>query len=257
MANEATQGEAAIPALALMRQNNDATLSALILDQEQPLTDSSPLTRNEEQMLQNCETIIKQTANSFFQLGEALAVIRRMRLYRTQYSSFEEYCRKKWNFGRQRATQLIQSHKAAAELSTGGYHIADLTERQLRPLVGLTPEVRAEVLEKATELAGGKARKTRHITEALDAVTNPNAETADEDIQAVIVTAQPIDPVVLMPAVTEDMLTSCFDEIQELLERVEYSEHFQTSLAKLRSMVFALLKQKNSSAEPTAFLEAP
>ena len=173
MANEATQGEAAIPALALMHQNNDATLSALILDQEQPLTDRSPLTRNEEHMLQNCESIIKQTANSFFQLGEALAVIRRMRLYRAEYSSFEEYCREKWNFGRQRATQLIQAHDAVAGLSTSGYHLADLTERQMRPLVGLTPEVRAEVLEKATELAGGKARRTKHIMDALEVVTNP------------------------------------------------------------------------------------
>jgi hypothetical protein len=247
MAQEATQGEVVTTTFALRHQNNDATLSALILDQEQALADTSPLTRNEEQMLQNCETIIKQTVNSFFQLGEALAVIRRMRLYRAQYSSFEEYCRKKWNFGRQRATQLIQAHNAAAEVVTSGYQVFDLTERQMRPLTGLEPNVRAEVLDKATELAAGKRRTTRHIQDALKAIQSKDQPAEEEMVELEILQPKTnsISTAVEMPTVTEDMLTGCFDEIDELLERIEYSEHLHSAFAKLRSMVKVLLNQAN------------
>jgi hypothetical protein len=251
MATESIEGEDTIMSFALTHQNNDASLSALILDQEQPLTDKSPLSSNEKRMLENCETILKQNLNAFFQLGEVLATIKRMRLYRDQYSTFEEYCRKKWNFGRHRAVQLIQAHATASEMLTAGQQISGLVERQLRPLVPLDANRRAEVVEKARTLAGDKKLSTRHIKQAIEIVINGDSESgagdgADEEIEP---PAKRITTAVEMPIVTIDMLTDCFDQIFELLERVEFPDTLRNSFATLRSMIFAFAAQSDHTTE--------
>ena len=51
-------------------------------------------------------------------------------------SSFEHYCRERWQFSRPRAYQLIDSAKVIENLST----TVDISERHIRPLTKLEPE---------------------------------------------------------------------------------------------------------------------
>jgi hypothetical protein len=65
------------------------------------------------------------------EVGTALANIREGRLYRESFDNFDDYCRERWGFSRQRAHQLVH----ACQLST----VVD-NERQARELLGLTQE---------------------------------------------------------------------------------------------------------------------
>ena len=47
------------------------------------------------------------------EVGLALAEIRDLRLYRREYSGFEEYCRKKWGWSKQHAYRLIEAAPVA------------------------------------------------------------------------------------------------------------------------------------------------
>ena len=83
--------------------------------------------------LAECEQVIERGLGTFLEVGGALLSIRDQRLYKEQHATFEDYCRTRWGFSRQRAHQLI----AAAEVST----IVDVqNEGQARELAGLDAE---------------------------------------------------------------------------------------------------------------------
>ena len=50
----------------------------------------------ESQRLKELEKVIAKGQKTFVDVGLALAEIRASRLYRREYSGFEEYCQKKW-----------------------------------------------------------------------------------------------------------------------------------------------------------------
>jgi hypothetical protein len=87
--------------------------------------------------LAELETVIQRGFDSFVEVGRALMEIRDRRLYREQgFSTFEVYCRKRWNFSRQRGHQLITAVAVADNVST----VVDSrpTERQARELARLS-----------------------------------------------------------------------------------------------------------------------
>jgi len=98
---------------------------------------------------------------SFIDIGEALYEIRESRLYREGFDTFEDYCRNRWNFSRQRAYQLIEGAKIAELLSTD-VTICPTSEAQVRPLTRLSMnDARA-----AWKLAEKKAKR-KDVTVAL------------------------------------------------------------------------------------------
>jgi hypothetical protein len=84
------------------------------------------------------------------EVGTALANIREGRLYRESFDSFDDYCRTRWGFSRQRAHQLVQ----ACQLST----VVD-NERQARELLGLTQED-AQAVVAVAEVQGPLTAET-------------------------------------------------------------------------------------------------
>ena len=66
--------------------------------------------------LDELEAIIDRGRNSFYEVGLALLRIRDDRLYKEEYTTFEEYCLKKWNFTPQRGYSLMQAASVASLL---------------------------------------------------------------------------------------------------------------------------------------------
>lgn len=68
--------------------------------------------------LEENEAIIERGLTTFVEVGMALAEIRDNRLYKGTHSSFEDYCRDRWGFNRQRASQIITASEVSRILDT-------------------------------------------------------------------------------------------------------------------------------------------
>jgi len=123
------------------------------------------LSQDEKTELEQYETIIEMGLNTFFKVGEALNLIKSKRLYRQDYSSFEEYCQRRWDFGRHRANQLIDASQVYNNLLTNGIQILPTNERQTRPAAGLTATQQVKVWQQATEQADGREPTAKEVEE--------------------------------------------------------------------------------------------
>ena len=99
------------------------------------------ITLDERSRLYQLEETIRQGLNTFVDVGNALLEIRDKRLYRQEYSTFEEYCREQWSFTKQRAYQLMDAATVVDTIQKST--IVDFfpkTESQARPLASLEPK---------------------------------------------------------------------------------------------------------------------
>lgn len=103
----------------------------------------------DDERLAELEKVIAKGRKTFVEVGRALAEIRDTRLYRREYSGFEEYCQKKWGWTRQRAYQLMDA--AEVQMSTA---VDISSERAARELGKAAPEQRAGVVQAI--VASGK-----------------------------------------------------------------------------------------------------
>lgn len=117
-----------------------------------------PITLVESRRLIELERIIEQGKLTFIEVGNALAEIKESRLYRCDYSTFEDYCKSRWNFTRQHAYRLIE----CAPIAECNPQVTSIN--QARALALVPKERRAEVITKAT--ATGQPLTARTITEA-------------------------------------------------------------------------------------------
>jgi hypothetical protein len=62
----------------------------------------------DDQRLTELEKMIARGKKTFVEVGLALAEIRDLRLYRREYSGFQEYCQKKWGWEK-RYTNYVQT----------------------------------------------------------------------------------------------------------------------------------------------------
>lgn len=138
--------------------------------------------------LTQCEAVIERGLKTFVDVGTALLEIRDSRLYRSEYDTFEDYCRERWGMSRPRAYQLID----AAEVSTNLSTIVDklpATESQARPLTSLTPEMQVQAWQQAVDTAPDGKITAAHVQavvsqmqerEILDAAKRIQAEKRDQ-----------------------------------------------------------------------------
>jgi hypothetical protein len=138
-------------------------------------TETDALSDYERNRLERNEQKIQDALLTFVEMGEALEDIRKNRLYREGFESFEDYCRKRWNFSRQRAYQLIEGAKIAELLSTE-VTIWPTNEAQVRPLAGLSNEEATEAWKMAKTLAGKKEISGRIVKEAVSTLRKVNSE---------------------------------------------------------------------------------
>lgn len=115
---------------------------------------SEPLSKKEKADLLNAEKTIKKGWNTFVEVGKALATIRDGRLYRENFTTFQEYTRDTWQYGRAYVDRLIGAAETIEILTPIGVKILPSNEAQVRPLLALPPEKRSEAWEKVLEEAG-------------------------------------------------------------------------------------------------------
>jgi hypothetical protein len=141
----------------------------------------SKLTRSETELLISCEDRIALGEKTFVDVGLALSEIREKRLYRETHNTFEDYCRQRWGWARQRANQLISAASVVENLTT--VVVKPDSERQARPLAALPPEKQSAVWEKATAKAKEEGRQVvaRDVQEAADE-ERPRVRTLDEEM---------------------------------------------------------------------------
>ena len=97
------------------------------------------------------ESVIESGLKAFIEVGNALLEIRDSKLYRQDYKTFEDYCRKRWSMSYRRAAQLMDA--AEVVLNLNNCSESPTHESQLRPLAGLEPEEQREAWKKAVETA--------------------------------------------------------------------------------------------------------
>lgn len=119
--------------------------------------DDTALTTTEVEKLKICESRIRTNIKGFVEVGTALAEIKEGRLFRVDHSTFEEYVKDRWQFGRAHAYRLIDAAETARALSPRGdiQNIpATIGEKHLRPLLQFPVESRAAVWERITKCCG-------------------------------------------------------------------------------------------------------
>lgn len=145
--------------------------------------------KKEPDTLQELEA---KVARSFVDGAAALRQIRDEARYRTEagYDTFEEYCRERWGFSRQRAHQLLAGAELAQRVST----IVYLNEAQARELLRIKdPEEQATALREAVDSAPAGRVTARHISEVVakrlpsskrtKSKPKPSHEVTAEDVQ--------------------------------------------------------------------------
>jgi len=124
----------------------------------------SDLTDTEQKRLEASEKIISNGCKSMFSMGTALQIIRDHKLYRNLYSSFEDYCRIRWGFGRSHINRHIGAAHVVQVLAPIGSKIE--SESVARPLVGLTDDQIVNSYQAAQRLAGGKPITAKIVRQA-------------------------------------------------------------------------------------------
>jgi hypothetical protein len=128
------------------------------------------ITLPESKRLIDLEKTIAAGQKTFVEVGTALAEIRDAKLYRSDYGTFEDYCREKWGWKKSYSYMLIEASSIVKSLPQKVSTIVD-TESQARELAKVEPEKREEVLTKASE--SGKVT-AQSIKEAAQEMSVPN-----------------------------------------------------------------------------------
>ena len=114
------------------------------------------------------EAIIAKGIVTFREVGEALQRIRDCRTYLQTHSTFEDYCRERWELSRIHAHRLIDAAETVKTLPMGN---SIPNERVARAVAKIEPSVRVEVVEKAVAHAKAEGR---------DRITARDVETASK-----------------------------------------------------------------------------
>ena len=81
-----------------------------------PSNTSTQLSKAEAQQLSKLESVVDKGVKTFMQVGFALKEIRADRLYRQEYSTFENYCQIRWGWSRRHADRMIEAGHIANSL---------------------------------------------------------------------------------------------------------------------------------------------
>jgi hypothetical protein len=122
------------------------------------------------------EEIIRRGAKAFVEMGNALARIRDRKLYLPEFASFEAYVEAKFDFTKQRASQLIiasDRHRILADRVDP--EKLPSTERGMRALMQVPEDQMVAVLEEAGKDGDPSAEK---ISKAREKIVPPKSSKA-------------------------------------------------------------------------------
>jgi hypothetical protein len=130
--------------------------------------------------LLTCEEIVAMANHSWLEAGRALTQIRDRELWRGIYLSFEDYCAKRWGFGRSKVYYLIGAASVCDTLRGVPDLLQPEVESQLRALVCLDPPKRIEAWQRAAGRAGSRRITSGMVRAAAKAVQAPAAQVNSE-----------------------------------------------------------------------------
>lgn len=128
--------------------------------------------------LSACEEVIERAFTAYASAGLALKTIRENRLYRSEFSRFDDYCRSRWGWSRVHAHRLIEAaeihellYQSLLPIGNKGTPLprAESIARALKP-VAESPEVLADTWVQVVNTAGEEptaAQVTRVVAEVL------------------------------------------------------------------------------------------
>lgn len=115
------------------------------------------LTADEQRQLARLEAQVEAGVSSIMQMieaGKALGTIRDRQLFRLS-GSWEDYVSSRWKITKRRADQLIGFAGVNETLHKMGTVVPKMSERAVRPLVGMDAETVEEVISEASEDPAG------------------------------------------------------------------------------------------------------
>jgi hypothetical protein len=209
--------------------------AALIL---QPQTVGSPLDAGEQLHREKCEHVIRNGLATFLEVGQALATIRNKRLYRDFFTTFEDYCRQKWEISKSHANRMIEAAVVVSILTPIGAKPS--SESQIRPLVGLAPQKIPDAWNRAKELAGSGEITAKVVRQAAEEFKPASTH----DSEAVTGKSSPKK---------RTPLASALDLIDQIEKKVKKSgsKAVLKDLAKLREHLCVIQDEWTSGDFPT------
>jgi hypothetical protein len=171
----------------------------------------SEMDRAQLEMLEGRVDAGIEAIDRMIEAGKALAVIRQRQLYRAASATWEGYVSTRFNLTKRRADQLIGFAEVQGVLDEMGTAVPKMSERSIRPLVGLDPDAVREVVSEASEDPAGvtpssirkaaakrkpkaKAKAPRPWRQkvpcaVVSVVFNAKAQAAGVDVEAALVAA--------------------------------------------------------------------
>lgn len=182
--------------------------------------------------LAELKAVVTDGLQTFVTVGQALAEIRDIRLYRQTHDTFEAFCADEWGLSRPRAYELINAASVTAAVSAMADTPAPTNERQARELTGLPADTAAEVMRKAHETTAGRvtAAAIRQVREDVAPKADPWAAriaselaASDESYAEQAAAPEPVEP---SPAVTD------WVESSQAVKDSGYVREFTRTLAR-------------------------
>lgn len=118
--------------------------------------ESTSRPNQEQAQLEELEKIIHDNLESSFKLADALREIRDSKLYRLEYKTFDEYCKKRWEYGRSYCSRLCDVSEVLDDLGESQAVVVPKNEAQARLYVNLEKDERIQLAEKVAEEADGQ-----------------------------------------------------------------------------------------------------
>ena len=128
-----------------------------------PVAITGPRDVRDAKRLAALEVTIERGKTAFVEVGEALIEIRDSRLYRINHATFEAYCKSRWGFTHQRASQLMTAAAVVTALPESATTVANEAQaRELAPVLAEHgPEAVAAVMAEASADGKPTAEKIR------------------------------------------------------------------------------------------------
>ena len=144
-----------------------------------PSNTPTQLSKAECQQLSKLESVISKGVKAFMQVGFSLREIRDERLYRQEYSTFENYCRIKWGWARRYCDRVIEAGDIANSLRPMGLVS---NERQARELAKVKDDADRDLIW----IEINETHKPKEITAKLirETVKGWYIHDGDDDVEA-------------------------------------------------------------------------
>lgn len=155
-------------------------------------TTAAILSVKEQTDLDECEQIIKAGQKQFIEVGLALGAIKDGKLYRLEYETFEEYCQKKWGFGRDYANKTVRAAKVVKSIGRKNGYNCIQNESQARALAQIPEEKRIAALKRVKSMGDVTAAAIKSVAPDYGAYTSapvqpaPVQETNTDDLMGTI-----------------------------------------------------------------------